>query len=101
MCRTAIASSQPTSSSVVPAAPSSQISRAASMMRTRVRSPRDQPGPGVHVIRHASRVTLFLSLTTQSLSVIVSRVMSLTAHFEADRVGYTTHFYCTSFEERP
>ncbi len=27
--------------------------------------------------------------------------MSLTAHFEADRVGYTTHSYCTSFEERP
>jgi len=37
----------------------------------------DQPGPGVHVIRHASRVTLFLSLTTHSRSVIVSRVVHL------------------------
>jgi hypothetical protein len=27
--------------------------------------------------------------------------MSLTAHFEYGRVGYTTHSYCTSFEERP
>ncbi len=29
------------------------------------------------------------------------RLMSLTAHFEAGSVGYTTHSYCTSFEERP
>ena len=52
MCRTAIASSQPTSSSVVPAAPSSQISRAASMMRTRVRSPSGSAGTGR--ARHSS-----------------------------------------------
>jgi hypothetical protein len=57
--------------------------------------------PGVHVIRRASRVTLFLSLTTQSKFVIVSRVMSFTAHFDAGRVGYVTHSCCTSSEERP
>ena len=27
--------------------------------------------------------------------------MSLAAHFKTARVGYTTHSFCTSFEERP